>query len=212
MRVRIKIHTDDEEEPAEEVDLPVPEPPSEEYPGGGHWRWVGSLPRARVDITENYSLAIYLIKTNSTHARVLEHEAQVPVFRRGVNRVPPKPEDGDDTAICPKCMEEFPTSDAMLAHWNELHEGQPRTDPATEKWACRHCGAELGNPGALANHMKLHRAVKRQALREPANVETRYSCKSCSRSFPSQRGLSRHWTTMHGVTARATAATTETPR
>jgi len=96
MRARIRVFIDDDEEPREEVDMPIPEPPEELSPpvdGWGGWKWVGALPKARIDLSENYCLALYIVRTRSTQARKLGQ-----VARRGSNRVPRLREEreGDD--------------------------------------------------------------------------------------------------------------------
>jgi hypothetical protein len=157
MRLRIHIMVDDDEEPRETVDLPVPEPPSDDYPGGGHWRWTGKLPRTRVDVSENYCLAIYVIRADSTHARTLEHSAAV--ARRGANRVPPKPE--------PTVLPE-PAADPSGAPAAELVVAVAPDPPApAQKHACDLCHREFDTSQGLALHRTRSGHGKATAPAEP---------------------------------------------
>jgi len=120
---------DDDLEPRESVDLPIPEPPSEDYPGGGHWRWVGRLPRTRVDVSDDYCLAVYVVRRDSTHARTLERDGATAVQRRGVNRVPKRPEtDGDGKHVCAVCGRGFETGSALGGH-RRSHSGAQEEAP-----------------------------------------------------------------------------------
>jgi transposase len=89
VRAKIRVFLDGDDEAREEVEMPIPEVPDDLLPPNeswGGWRWVGQLPKARIDLSKNYCLAIYVVRTRSTQARKLGD-----AVRRGVNRVPGRP-------------------------------------------------------------------------------------------------------------------------
>jgi hypothetical protein len=146
MKVRIDFRLNDSEEPDESVDLPIPEPPEiTDGFGGGHWRWVGGLPKTRVDITDEYCLPIYVAKRGSVPAKQVDaaHGPRRPV-RRAINKAPRKvPADRGETPgrvppwVCEQCSRIFPSYRSM-----RIHQGFHRHGPVRK---AQPAGGAVGN-------------------------------------------------------------------
>lgn len=196
MLLRLHIMVDDDEEPRETVELPIPEPPSDDYPGGGHWRWVGKLPRTRVDVSESYSLAVYVVRTDSTHARLLERQASRKVLRRGVNRVPEEPAEPEEPKPKPRALR-----DAVRTVGKKP--AASLDFPDDFPFGCTVCPRRFRTAQELEAHMR--RGAVHRAAAEKVHAAGQYPCDDCDRSFNRPNELGRHRKAAHPAKKAAPA-------
>ena len=196
VRLRILITVDDEEEPRETVEFPIPEPPSADFPGGGHWRWVGKLPRTRVDVSDQYTLAIYVIRRDSTHARLLERQASRKVLRRGVNRVPEEPAEPEEPKSRPRPLREAVRTVGK----------KPVASldfPGDFPFGCTVCPRRFRTAQELEAHMR--RGAVHRAAADKLHAAGQYPCHDCGRSFNRPNELGRHRKAAHSAKKAAPA-------
>jgi hypothetical protein len=135
LKVRVDFTLEGHDEPDETVELPVPEAPGAEDFGPGHWRWVGPLPRTRVDLTDEYCIGVYVLKRSGTEASILA-KAEPTVRRRGVNatrKQPPTDGLSEKGHSCPDCDKTFLTKHALRVHQGRVDHPAKRKAPPADR-------------------------------------------------------------------------------
>jgi hypothetical protein len=129
MKVRIEFFIDDNPEAARSVVLPIPNPPTAadfQYPGGGHWRWVGPLPRLRVDLDGGHSIICEVRRTDSVPARMVE---------RAPEKRPGKLKAKGGEFRCEKDGRTFKNESALAIHSGRAHGKKSRSGRGSETGA-----------------------------------------------------------------------------
>jgi hypothetical protein len=143
----IKVSIETESGQRETVDLPVPTPPTSDIPGGGHWRWIGPLPRFKITLDDGeYAVCVELVKCSSVMARILTEGEKVGKPGSGDREPGAK---GDH--VCKDCKRSFETPAQLGGHRSAMHR---LAGPPNAVYPCRFpdCDKVFGGPQWVSRH------------------------------------------------------------
>ena len=149
MTLRITITEQGSRRAFDHVEMPVPTPPPA-GPDGGHWKWVGPLPSADVDLGSGLTLVLRVIQTDSVEAR--ERQRDVRGGDNGHSKTSRPAAERPETR-CPKCGKVLLGKTGLAPHLRGC-DAKPKVTPPVLV-SCPTCGKEFGSPSQLGPHRRM---------------------------------------------------------
>lgn len=149
MTLRITITEQGSRRAFDHVEMPVPTPPPA-GPDGGHWKWVGPLPSADVDLGSGLTLVLRVIQTDSVEARARHREVRDKNNGHSkTNRLAAR----NPETRCPKCGKVLLGKTGLAPHLRACDAKPKVTSPVLV--SCPTCGKEFDSASKLGPHRRM---------------------------------------------------------
>ena len=110
--------------------------------------------------------------------------------------------------VCPYCNEQFSTQKRMICHMSIKHElktdimkfdhmDKESSINNEEMYRCNYCAKRFANDAAFSNHMSRSHEDKTDYYEHTEEVDGKWICKVCRRSFPKKIACIQHWRKVH---------------